>query len=89
MCIAPSNTLIIYTDSKSIYENLVKLGTTTEKRLIVDIMCLRQSYERRLITEIKWINGELNLIDSITKVKLYTVLRHLINNNKITLDSKE
>jgi len=81
--------LIICTDSKSIYENLVKLGTTTEKRLMVDIMCLRQSYERRLITEIKWIDGELNPADSMTKVKPCAALRHLIDNNKIILDSKE
>src|SRR5580692_7050629 len=37
--------LILCTDSKSLYECLVKLGTTHEKRLMVDIMCLRQSYE--------------------------------------------
>jgi hypothetical protein len=31
----------------------VKLGTTREKRLMVDLMCLRQSYERREIAEVK------------------------------------
>ncbi len=33
--------LVLYTDSKSLYECLVKLGTTQEKRLMVDLMCLR------------------------------------------------
>ncbi len=37
--------LVVYTDSKSLYECLVKLGTTQEKRLMVDVMCLRQVYE--------------------------------------------
>jgi hypothetical protein len=32
--------LVVYIDSKSLYECLVKLGTTREKRLIIDIMCL-------------------------------------------------
>ena len=44
-------------DSKSLYECLVKLGTTQEKRLMVDLLCLRQSYERREITEILWISS--------------------------------
>jgi phosphoribosyl-AMP cyclohydrolase len=33
--------LVVYTDSKSLYEYLVKLGTTREKRLMIDVMCLR------------------------------------------------
>jgi hypothetical protein len=32
--------LVVYIDSKSLYEYLVKLGTTREKRLIIDIICL-------------------------------------------------
>ncbi len=32
---------VIYIDSKSLYEYLVKLGTTYEKRLIVNLMYLR------------------------------------------------
>ena len=45
--------LVLYTDSKSLYDCLVKLGTTQEKRLMVNLMYLRQAYERREITEIK------------------------------------
>ena len=33
--------IVLYTDSFSLYECLVKLGTTKEKRLIIDIMALR------------------------------------------------
>jgi hypothetical protein len=45
--------LVVYTNSKSLYEYLVKLGTTQEKRLMIDIMCLRQAYERHKIAEVK------------------------------------
>ena len=43
----PDIPLIVCTNSYSLYECLVKLGTTQEKRLMIDIMALRQSYERR------------------------------------------
>ncbi len=33
--------IIVYTDSYSLYKYLVKLGTTKEKRLIIDIIALR------------------------------------------------
>ena len=56
-------------DSRSLYECLVKLGTTQEKRLMIDLLCLRQSYERREITEILWIKGDKNPADAMTKDK--------------------
>jgi hypothetical protein len=33
--------LVIYIDSKSLYKYLVKLGTTREKRLIINVICFR------------------------------------------------
>ena len=39
--------LIIYTNLLSLYECIVKLGTTKEKRLIINIIALRQIYEVR------------------------------------------
>jgi len=33
--------LIIYIDSKSLYECLIKLGTTQEKRLMINVIYLR------------------------------------------------
>jgi hypothetical protein len=49
----PMIPIVVYTDSFSLYECLVKLDTTKEKRLIIDIMALRQSYERRELAEIR------------------------------------
>ena len=45
--------VVVYTDSFSLYECLVKLGTTKKKRLMIDIMALRQSYEQRELVEIR------------------------------------
>jgi len=81
--------LVLCTDSKSLYECLVKLGTTQEKRLMVDLMCLRQAYERREITEIKWINGGSNPADAMTKSKPCQALKNLVDTNKIDLQVME
>src|ERR1019366_7672575 len=58
---------VICTDSFSLYECMVKLGATREKRLMIDIMAITQSYERRELSEIRWIAGESNPADAMTK----------------------
>jgi hypothetical protein len=81
--------LVLCTDSKSLYDCLVKLGTTQEKRLMVDLMCLRQAYERREITEVKWISGKDNPADAMTKAKPCQALKTLIDTNKLDLKVTE
>jgi hypothetical protein len=36
---------------------------------MIDVMCLQQAYEQRLIIEVKWINGEANPANAMTKGK--------------------
>jgi hypothetical protein len=77
--------LTIYIDSKSLYDCLVRLGSTTEKRLMVDIMCLRQSYERREISQVVWINREYNIADAMTKDKPCASFKALIDSNRLNI----
>jgi hypothetical protein len=77
--------LLLCTDLKSLYECLVKLGTTHEKRLMVDIMCLCQSYERHKITEVIWIDGDSNPANAMTKGRPCQVLKDLVDSNRIKL----
>jgi hypothetical protein len=79
----PKISTIVCTDSYSLYECLVKLGTTKEKRLMIDIMALRQSYERREIMEIRWINGQDNPADAMTKSNPNKALEKFITTNRI------
>jgi hypothetical protein len=81
----PPIPLIVCTDSYPLYECLVKLGTTNEKRLMIDIMALRQSYERREITEIRWINGNDNPADAFTKATPNRALEHFIDTNELSI----
>ena len=45
--------LMIYIDFKSLYECFVKLKIIYEKRLMINVMNFRQSYEKREIIEIR------------------------------------
>jgi hypothetical protein len=78
--------LILATNSKSLYDCLVRLRTTIEKRLTMNVMILRQCYERREITEVKWTHESNNSVDSMTKSKSSSALRTMININQINLD---
>jgi hypothetical protein len=84
-----SLSLIILTDSKFLYDCLVKLDTITEKRLMIDLMCLRQLYKRREIAEIRWIDENINPADAMTKFKSCNVLISLIDTNSLNLNISE
>jgi hypothetical protein len=79
------SSMILLTDSRSLYDCLVKLEITTEKRLMIDLMCLRQSYERREITKIRWIDENTNSVDIMTKINSCQTLTKLIDTNIIDL----
>jgi hypothetical protein len=77
--------MILLTDSRSLYDCLVKLEITIEKRLMMNLMYLRQSYERREIAEIRWIDENINSIDAMTKINSCQTLTKLIDTNIIDL----
>ena len=52
---------------------------------MIDIMALRESYERREILEIRWINGQDNPADTMTKKDPNSSLSTLITSNQLTI----
>ena len=52
-------------------------------------MYLYQLYKCREITEVKWINGNSNPTDLITKGKVFTAFKKLINTNYLKLQTIE
>lgn len=81
----PRVPLVICTDSYSTYDLLVKLSTTSEKRLMIDVMALRQSYERREIEEVRWIHGDDNPADAFTKTRPNKALDRLVATSEFTI----
>jgi indole-3-glycerol phosphate synthase len=56
---------------------------------MIDVMILRQFYERREITEMKWMHEVNNLVDFMTKSKSFSALKTLIDINQINLNTIE
>ena len=81
--------LVLYINSKSLYECLIKLGITQEKHLMINIMNLEQLYKKQKITEIKWIHKQNNPADLMTKTKSDTALKTIIETNHINLNTIE
>lgn len=52
-----------YTDSHSLYDWLVRINETAEKRLLTDLRMFWQAYERREITVVFWIPTAQNPAD--------------------------
>lgn len=52
---------------------------------MIDIMGLRQSYGRREIYDIRWIHGDSNPADAMTKASLNKALETFISNNELTI----
>ncbi|KAF1967600.1 hypothetical protein BU23DRAFT_583769 [Bimuria novae-zelandiae CBS 107.79] len=69
----PSIPLVVYIDLYLLYKCLVKLGTTNKKRLIINIIALRQSYERH------------NPADALTKATPNRALKRFINSNMLLI----
>ncbi|KAI1101557.1 hypothetical protein F4804DRAFT_315437 [Jackrogersella minutella] len=81
----PRIPLVLCTDSYSLYQCLVQMGSTNEKRLMIDLMALRQSYENKEIDDIRWIQGNCNPADAMTKATPNEAMRTLIESNEITV----
>ena len=61
--------LILFTDSKILYDVLTGNKATTEARLMVDLAAARQSYHRREIDAIGLISSADNYADDLSKLR--------------------
>jgi uncharacterized protein (DUF1778 family) len=57
--------------------------------LMIDVMTLRQFYERREIIDMIWIHEINNLVDFMIKTKSSSALKTMIDINQINLNTTE
>ena len=80
---------MIYIDSFLLYKYLIKLGTTNEKHLIIDLIVIQQAYKYKKIAEVVWIKRDYNLTNSMTKHNRNKALDHIIKSNKLHIKAEE
>jgi hypothetical protein len=68
-----------------LYEYIIKLGTTKEKYLIINIITIRQTYEKKKLFKICYINRQDNPIDIIMKLLFNKILEKFIDMNELTI----
>ena len=53
---------------------------------MIDIMALREMYERRELVDMRWISGNSNPADVMTKTLPNKALQQLIDSNQLTVN---
>ena len=66
------------TDSLSLFDVITKSTITTEKRLMIDLKVVKDSYHRNELRNIGFIRSENNPADALTKVKKCPVLDQVL-----------
>jgi hypothetical protein len=63
----------------------MKLRITKEKYLIINIIAIRQTYEKKELFEICYINKQDNPTNTITKLLFNKVLEKFVNTNELII----
>ena len=72
------------TDSKSLFDVLTSSSTTTEKRLMIDLQTVQDSYNKNEITDVAHIRSIYNISDALTKVKKESILLDTLRTSKLS-----
>lgn len=70
--------LCILTDSKSLFDTIVKNSFISEKRLMIDVQAAREAYQKLEISDIGHISGPDNPADGLTKPQPCPALTKLL-----------
>ena len=82
--------LEVMIDSRTVFNVIAKDGQTAEKRLQIDVLALRQSYDAGELEQFSWIPGSVNPADALTKpvISLKSPLYMMMSTNVFDIDPK-
>jgi hypothetical protein len=63
----------------------MKLRITKEKHLIINIIAIRQTYKKKELFKIRYINKQDNPTNTITKLLSNKALEKFVDTNKLTI----
>lgn len=69
----------------TLFEELVEINATTEKRLIVDLTMPRQAYERNEIADVVWIPSAQNPAGAMSKENASSAFKKLIDDSTVDI----
>lgn len=75
--------LSLVTDSDSLFKVVVKSSTTTERRLMIDMLTAREAYQKREIDDMGWIRSDGNLADGLTKMNKVELIQKVMRTGKL------
>lgn len=75
--------ITILTDPKSLFDFILKVSTTTKKRLAIYLKAVTESYRTDQISEIGFISRHFNAAGALTKMKPNASLERYITGNEL------
>jgi Reverse transcriptase (RNA-dependent DNA polymerase) len=76
--------LYLFTDSYSLFSTVTKYQSVREKRLLIDLAVIRQSYRRFEVDNIGFIRTVYNIADPLTKNTTNVVMDKLLRTGKLS-----
>lgn len=76
-------TLIIVTDSDSLFKFIIQSSTTTETRLLIDVQAGREAYQQHKIENMGWIKSDWNVADGLTKINSPDLMQRVMRTGRL------
>ena len=77
--------LRVFTDSRTLFDSIISFCSMTEKRLLIDIACLRQAFRSGELSNLGWIRSGENVADALTKDKSKSALHNVLRSHKLNV----